>query len=510
MTARLPKTLALAFALATTLVAPAAAQFTIDPGPIIGPLPQPIPTVPPCSEIASISPTSARAGEDVDIFIRPPSGLRYPGASVVGVTFAGNVSATFTNVAADHVRAKVPVGAGAGPIQVTCRSSLTGGTWNISSPPFTPINFGTTLNPSSTTLLVGNSTNVTATLSHPAPSPITLTLTPQNVLSVLNNTPGAPGTVVIPAGARSASFSVRAHGPAAAATVTVTGPSVSTATLTVNVPTPSFSLSVPDDDAEVHWGDSASYAVELTGTNNFSGNVTLTATSLPFGASAAPVTVNVPMNGTATATFAVATNQSATALGTDSFTLRATAGATTRTRTLDLRVLPDEGAFSSLTWRTTDSNCNGVEADVTGTNITFDGPTFPRTQAHTLLRYAWTPDCRGAVVMGTSTSPNGGWPMSIFNFGFDNAIADGPGSRYNLGLAAWAHTHFKASPDGSFVIGATLSGTYNASLYDMLSLSKRGATDSYSIAETLAASIVGDEVQARPSGNSNDWDWTLP
>jgi hypothetical protein len=100
--------------------------------------------------------------------------------------------------------------------------------------------------------------------------------------------------------------------------------------------------------------------------------------------------------------------------------------------------------------------------------------------------------------------------MSIFNFGFDNGIADGPGSRFNLGLAAWNHTHFKASPDGSFLIAVAQSSTYNASLYNMLSLSKRGATDSYSVAETLAASIVGDEVQARPSGTSNDWDWTLP
>ena len=41
-------------------------------------------------------------------------------------------------------------------------------------------------------------------------------------------------------------------------------------------------------------------------------------------------------------------------------------------------------------------------------------------------------------------------------------------------------------------------------------VSRRGVTDSYSITETLSASIVGDEVHAVPSGSSDDWTWTLP
>ena len=111
---------------------------------------------------------------------------------------------------------------------------------------------------------------------------------------------------------------------------------------------------------------------------------------------------------------------------------------------------------------------------------------------------------------GTGRGPNTGWPASIFNFGFDSAIADGPGSRHNLGLAAWNHGHFKASQDGSLVIAVAQSTTFNASLFDMLSLSRRGVTDSYTITESLSASIVGDEVHAVPSGSSDDWTWTLP
>ena len=112
--------------------------------------------------------------------------------------------------------------------------------------------------------------------------------------------------------------------------------------------------------------------------------------------------------------------------------------------------------------------------------------------------------------MGTAVGTNGGWPASIFNFGFDNAIADGPGSRDNLGTFAWNHDHFKESPDGSFVIGASQTTKFNAHLYNMLSLSQQGGVHLYSLVESLPASIVGDEVQARPSGSSNDWDWTLP
>jgi hypothetical protein len=112
--------------------------------------------------------------------------------------------------------------------------------------------------------------------------------------------------------------------------------------------------------------------------------------------------------------------------------------------------------------------------------------------------------------MGTSAGPNAGWPVSIFNFGFDNAIADAPGSRYNLGAAAWNHNHFRVSPDGSYLIAVAQGSSVHANLYDMLALAQRPPMHSYSIAETLSAGIVGDEIQAQPSGNSNDWVWTLP
>ena len=436
-----------------------AAAQTIDPGPIAGPQPQPITIVSPCSQIAGITPASARPGQDVDIRITPPSGrVFFAGYTVEAVHFANGVAAPFTNVAAHHVRAKVPVGAGTGPIQVTCRSPLTGGTWTIASPTaFTPISFGNTLNPSSATLLVGNSTTVTATLSHPAPAPIALNLTPHRTRCRWAGTGRAsPGAVTIPTGAQSASFSVRAHAASGAATVVVSGPNVSSATLTVNVPTPSFSLSVPNNDAEVHWGDSASYSVQVSSHNNFAGAVDLTATGLPFGATAAPVSVNVPAGGSATATFTVATAQAATALGTDSFTLRGQSpNASNQSRTLDVRVLPDAGNFERLNWRELVDSAMGPSRPTSRTQHHVRRPQLPPDAAAHAPPLRLDRGLSRRRRHGDGAGQNAGWPMSIFNFRFDTAIADGPGSRYNLGPAAWNHEHFQESPDGSFVIGVS-------------------------------------------------------
>ena len=118
--------LAIALSL-TALTGPAAAQT-----PIVGPIwpepePQPVlqPVVTPCSQIASFSPATARPGQDVDIYIQPSSGRAFFGYTVTGVQFANGVPATFTNVAAHHVRAKVPVGTSASTVRASPRRSRT-------------------------------------------------------------------------------------------------------------------------------------------------------------------------------------------------------------------------------------------------------------------------------------------------------------------------------------------------------------------------------------------------
>jgi hypothetical protein len=506
--------------LAAFMCGPAAAQvsFPINPQP----QPIPLPIVYPCTQIASFSPASARPGENVDIHLKPPAGQTFHGYTVTGVQFAGNIPATFTNVAPHHVRAKVPLAAGTGPVRVTCRITVTG--WNAhatSVTAFTPTSFGLSFMTNPVDVVVGTTTNATVSLSHPAPEPVTLTLAPQNTsLSVRGLNPGASGTLTIPTGQQSAVFSVGAHlAPTLGGNIIVSGTNVATATLGVTVPTPAFSLVVPDDEAEVNWGDSASYSVELESHNGFAGTVALTASGLPDGATAAPVNVTLSAGGSATATFSVATAQSATELGSDSFTLRGTSpGAPNRSDTLELRALPDAGVFGGLAWRSSSDTCGNFEANVTdnpaGTpdTISFDGPGFAPTQAHTHLKYAFTPDCRGAVVIGAAVAAGGPWPASIFNLGFDGSIADAPGSRLNMGTAAWKDSHFKVSPDGSFLIGVSLNGNHRANLYDMLDLAQRPPGDNYSLAESLAAEIEpgGNVVKATPSGSSDDWEWTLP
>jgi hypothetical protein len=147
-------------------------------------------------------------------------------------------------------------------------------------------------------------------------------------------------------------------------------------------------------------------------------------------------------------------------------------------------------------------------ATVNGT-VSFDGPDFSPTTGHPLLRYAFTPGCRGAVVMGPSAGPNAGWPVSIFNFGFADQIADAPGSRFNLGLAAWNTDQFRISPDGSYLIAVAETGDRHANLWNMLGLSRLGAQHAYSITGNLTVSIAEDKVQA-VSSTSDDWYWTLP
>ena len=204
---------------------------------------------------------------------------------------------------------------------------------------------------------------------------------------------------------------------------------------------------MPDPDAEVHSGDPATYSVDVTAERlRRHGHLEHVEQRVapPFGATAAPVSVSVPAGGSANATFTVETDHAATDLGPNSFRLRGESpGAADRSSPLDLRVLPDEGAFGSLTWQTATSPCGSNVATVTGTNVSFDGSGYGPTPAHTHFRYAWTPGCRGAVVMGTSAGPNAGWPVSIFNFGFDNAIADAPGSRFNLGRPPGTTTIFR-------------------------------------------------------------------
>ncbi|MFZ1918146.1 MAG: S53 family peptidase [Terriglobales bacterium] len=121
------------------------------------------------------------------------------------------------------------------------------------------------------------------------------------------------------------------------ATVTVTGISGSvTQTTTINLtvtPAPSFTLSANPSSLSVLQGGQGTSTITITPSNGFSGNVTLSASGLPKGVTAA-FTPNP-----ATSTSALTLTASATAAtGTATVTITGTSGSLTETTTISLTV----------------------------------------------------------------------------------------------------------------------------------------------------------------------------
>lgn len=271
--------------------------------------------------------------------------------------------------------------------------------------------------------------------------------------------------------------------------------------------TAGFQLSAAITDTIVHWGSSVSYALQLTSQNGFTGSVTASPQNLPFGASAPPATVNVPANGTATANLAVATTRAMTALGQHSFNVSATGGnAPARSRTLNLLILPAADTFVALNWTNTPSNCGGLQANVQGNSVSFSGSGFTNTTGVTFLWYAFTRECRGAVVFGPSVGVNQGNTITVFNLGFPDEIALAPGSSRTLAAAAYDQTRFRIAADGSYLIAVSQAGGSNhASLWNMLDLFQLNPPHAYS--GTLNVRVAGRRVEATPSmGNAFSWE----
>jgi hypothetical protein len=394
-------------------------------------------------------------------------------------------------------------------VRVTCHFNLTNRDGTVeSTTDFTPTAIAVAPSPSSTTIDYGASTTITVALARPAPQAFTLTLTPSSGVVALNGGPaGAPLAIPFAAGQPSAAFSVAGIAPGVAA-IALSGPNLAPASASITVRAPSFTLAATPASVDVHWGGTASYTVTLQGSAGLSGNIALTATGLPAGATAAAVNVTMPLNGQATATFVVATTTAATALGTDAFTLRAThAIAAAQTRNLDVRVLPSEGAFASMTWRTATFACGGgitatVGASMQGPTVRFSGPGF-NGNGIPFLYYAFTPSCRAAVVFGSGPS------VQLYNLGFPATIADSPGSQVrNFGGGAYDHNLFRISPDDSYVVVVAdlAGGNRSAILYSMLDGANVPPTRTF--IGSLMLNLVGDEVQGTPS-NSNAFQWGL-
>jgi hypothetical protein len=191
-------------------------------------------------------------------------------------------------------------------------------------------NFKISATPASQTVNLGN------TISY------TVTVTPTNGfagnvslnLSVPSNATGTLSTYTIPNGSGTSTLTITpTSSPTPGVfnyypTVTATSGSLThsvSVTMTVNsLTTPDFSLSATPASQAVAPGNGTSYALTLTPSNGFAGNVSLSLGALPAGVNATFNTNPIP-NGSGTSTLTV-TTASSTAPGTYTLTITGTSG----------------------------------------------------------------------------------------------------------------------------------------------------------------------------------------
>jgi len=120
--------------------------------------------------------------------------------------------------------------------------------------------------------------------------------------------------------------------------ITVTGSSsglthTTTAGLTVNPPPPDFSIAATPGSQTVTAGTGASYTVNITPSNGFTGSVTFNASGIPSGATAG----FAPNPATSSSTMTISTSNS-TPSGTYTLTITGTSGSLSHTTTVTLTV----------------------------------------------------------------------------------------------------------------------------------------------------------------------------
>lgn len=189
--------------------------------------------------------------------------------------------------------------------------------------------FAIAISPTSQTVQKGTNASYTVTVTslNGFSNPVTLTTSggPSNtalVLTTLNPAAGAPGSTTLTA-------PTMATTGTGAYTITVSGVSgklknSATAGLTVNPITPSIALSLTPASLSVDAGSSGTYTVGLTRQGGFGGTVTLTATSLPAGAT---YSFNPPsLSGTASSSTLTITVDSSAKTGSSAIAIAGTSG----------------------------------------------------------------------------------------------------------------------------------------------------------------------------------------
>jgi hypothetical protein len=215
-----------------------------------------------------------------------------------------------------------------------------------------PPDFTLAPSPSSQTVIQGGAASygLTLTALNGFSGQVTLSVTglPAGATSSFSPNPATSlSTLSVTAGVSS---------PVGSYTLTITGVSgglTHIATVTLVVATPDFSLSASPATKTTNQGGSASYSVTVTPILGFAGQLTLTITGLPSGASGS----FGPNPATATSTLLVNVGSS-TPTGTYTLTIMGTSGTLTHATTVSLTVVPagviyDNKVSSGYNWGVT-------------------------------------------------------------------------------------------------------------------------------------------------------------
>jgi len=234
--------------------------------------------------------------------------------------------------------------AGTYTLTITGASGSTSHTATVTLTVNAPPNFSLAVAPTSRSVMVGGSTTYTATVSalNGFTGSVSLSVTGNPAgTTVAFNPPSVTGS-----GSSTLTVTTSASTPFGTSTLTITGTSgalthSATVTLTVTQQSPpDFSLAVAPASQTVTQGGSTSYTATITAINGFTGNVTLSVTGLPAGATGS---FNPPaISNSGSSTLTVSTTSS-TPAGTSTLTVTGTSGGLTHMVPVSLTVNPVTG-----------------------------------------------------------------------------------------------------------------------------------------------------------------------